>query len=278
MRKRDLICGLVALTLVGCGQAESPTAGSGVNTQPTAITAAPTAVPPTQQPTAPAVPTDSAMQPDKQLVEVARDQLAAHLSLPPEQLALQRASAQEWPNSALGCPDDNTAYMEVITPGFLMVFTNGTRDYTVHTAQSKEAIVLCTNDQPVNLSGTADSAATPGQPIDGGDNATMRPSEQPGALPGSQPVGVNDSNRAQVTLARQQLSGMASVQDSEISVVSVEEVEWRDSSLGCPEPDTMYMQVITPGYRITLEANGKRYTYHTNMGEQVIRCENGPRE
>ncbi|HEU4324720.1 MAG TPA: hypothetical protein VFS21_16365 [Roseiflexaceae bacterium] len=291
MRKRYLICTLVVLALAGCGQAESPTGGSGASApqlDATAVsTVAPTAAPlptpaadqtPTQEPTAPAAPTDTAgTQPDTQLVQAARDDLAAHLGVPPEQLTLESAGAQEWPNSALGCPAADTAYMEVITPGFKMVFTNGTSDYAVHTAQSKEAMVLCTNDQPVNLSGTADSGGVSGQPIDGGDNTTVRPNEPSGALPGSQPVGVNNSNRAQVALARKELTSKAAVQDSEITVVSVEEVEWRDSSLGCPEPDVMYMQVITPGYRITLEAQGKRYTYHSDMGQQVIPCENKPR-
>ncbi|GAB4212273.1 MAG: hypothetical protein OHK0022_47890 [Roseiflexaceae bacterium] len=292
MRKPYLICVLVVLALAGCGRAESPTAGGGTSGLPATSTpiptSAPTAVPspaptPDQTPTQPPVaPTDAAAsQPDKELVQAARDELATHLGVTPEQLTLQSASAQEWPDSALGCPGADAVYLQVITPGYKIVFTQGTRQYAVHTAQNKEEMVLCTNDQPVNLSGTADSGGNANKPIDGGDNATIRPSEQPGAQPGTQPggqaVGLNESNRPLVALARQQLAGKEAVQDSEINVVSVEEVEWRDSSLGCPEPDTMYMQVITPGYRITLEAKGKRYTYHSNMGEQVILCEKGPR-
>ena len=41
---------------------------------------------------------------------------------------------------------------------------------------------------------------------------------------------------------------------AELTLTSMEAVEWPDSSLGCPQPDTMYMQVITPGYQITLTA------------------------
>lgn len=55
-----------------------------------------------------------------------------------------------------------------------------------------------------------------------------------------------------------------------INVVSVEEVEWPDSCLGISDPDVMCLQVITPGYRITLEANGRRYEYHTDeSGGQI---------
>lgn len=63
-----------------------------------------------------------------------------------------------------------------------------------------------------------------------------------------------------------------------ITVVSVEYVDWPDGCLGVRLPDTMCTQVITPGYRVVLEANGQRYTYHTNAsGSQVIQAEPRPR-
>jgi hypothetical protein len=34
----------------------------------------------------------------------------------------------------------------------------------------------------------------------------------------------------------------------------------------------MYLQVITPGYRVILEAQGKQYTYHTDTRRQVVPC------
>ena len=58
----------------------------------------------------------------------------------------------------------------------------------------------------------------------------------------------------------------------QISLQAMEAQEWRDSSLGCPQPGHMYAQVITPGYQITLEANGKPYTFHTDQGNTVIPC------
>ena len=48
---------------------------------------------------------------------------------------------------------------------------------------------------------------------------------------------------------------------------------WPDSSLGCPKPNMNYLQVITPGYRIVLEAQGRSYEYHTDTGKRVVRCE-----
>jgi hypothetical protein len=62
---------------------------------------------------------------------------------------------------------------------------------------------------------------------------------------------------------QQDLGQRLSVEAADIETVSVEPVEWPDSSLGCPEPGSAYTQGIEPGYRITLYAEGRTYTYHT---------------
>jgi hypothetical protein len=67
------------------------------------------------------------------------------------------------------------------------------------------------------------------------------------------------------------LAARLGVDREEITVVSVEYVEWPDTSLGCPEPGQMYLQVITPGYRIILEVRGRTYEYHSDR-RQVILC------
>ena len=49
--------------------------------------------------------------------------------------------------------------------------------------------------------------------------------------------------------------------------------QFSDSSLGCPQPNTMYSQVITPGYILNLEANGQTFEYHTNLaGTRAVLC------
>ena len=59
---------------------------------------------------------------------------------------------------------------------------------------------------------------------------------------------------------------------SEVEVLSVEEVTWPDASLGCPEPGKVYAQVLTPGYRIVLKAQGRTYTYHTDRSRHFVLC------
>jgi hypothetical protein len=47
----------------------------------------------------------------------------------------------------------------------------------------------------------------------------------------------------------------------DIKVTKVEPTTWPDASLGMPEPGKMYAQVLTPGYRIILEAKNTKYLY-----------------
>ena len=75
-----------------------------------------------------------------------------------------------------------------------------------------------------------------------------------------------------VEVARQDLAGRTGAAANEITLVSASPQEWRDTSLGCPQPGGMYAQVITPGYRIILQALEKRYEYHTDSTSRAILC------
>ena len=55
-----------------------------------------------------------------------------------------------------------------------------------------------------------------------------------------------------------------------VRIKSVEPVEWTDASLGRPDPDTMYAQVITLGFKLTLEYDGLDYLFHTSSDRVVF--------
>lgn len=86
-----------------------------------------------------------------------------------------------------------------------------------------------------------------------------------GVLP---PVGSETS----VAAAIADLSKQTSVPADQISLTSVEPMEWSDASLGCPQEGMMYAQVITPGYLIVLTAQGQQYEYHTDQKANVTLC------
>jgi hypothetical protein len=77
--------------------------------------------------------------------------------------------------------------------------------------------------------------------------------------------------------AVQDLMRRLSVERSAITVISVEDVTWSDTALGCPQPDQGYAQVLTTGQRIRLEAGGRIYSYHGGPTGVPVYCEN-PKE
>jgi hypothetical protein len=70
------------------------------------------------------------------------------------------------------------------------------------------------------------------------------------------------------------LAGRLGVDPADITVVTAEEVTWRDGSLGCPRPGMMYPQVLTSGSRVVLESRGDRYEYHAGGRRSAFLCEN----
>jgi hypothetical protein len=68
------------------------------------------------------------------------------------------------------------------------------------------------------------------------------------------------------------LAQRLNIDPAAISVVRVEEVDWPDSSLGCPRPGMNYLQVLTNGTFIQLSAGGRLYNYHSGRGRRPFLC------
>jgi hypothetical protein len=74
---------------------------------------------------------------------------------------------------------------------------------------------------------------------------------------------------ALVQQAKADLSTRIGTVAGDITLVSAEAVQWRDTSLGCPQPGMNYLMVITPGYLVKLEAGGEIYEYHASAARAV---------
>jgi hypothetical protein len=61
-----------------------------------------------------------------------------------------------------------------------------------------------------------------------------------------------------------------------IEVISIQELEWPDTSLGCPEKGVFYISVLVPGFKVVLEANGQEYDVHIGDGRAVICVDSQP--
>jgi hypothetical protein len=69
--------------------------------------------------------------------------------------------------------------------------------------------------------------------------------------------------------ARKDLAARLKIDPESIETISTRSTTWPDASLGCPEPGMSYAQMETKGYLIDLKAQGKTFTYHSDMRRAV---------
>lgn len=77
-----------------------------------------------------------------------------------------------------------------------------------------------------------------------------------------------------IETAAEDLANRFSIASDQIQLQEALEMTWPDSSLGCPNPSSMYMQVLTPGYLIRLQTPDSTFEYHTDKRGSVVYCEN----
>ena len=85
-------------------------------------------------------------------------------------------------------------------------------------------------------------------------------------------VSVGTGMQRLVDMATKNLATELGIEEADITVAQAEYVTWRDSSIGCPLPDTQYMQVLTNGSRIVLKANNAVYHYHSGGNRPPSYC------
>jgi ribosomal protein L20A (L18A) len=243
-----LLIAVVVVGLTGCGAVlvEPPQPAA----VPPTFTAQPTVVLPTAQATVTGAPTGQPTQEvpmeDSSLAAQARSDLAARLKLRPEEIEVVSVERTEMPVGSLGC-DPST---KVQLPGLII------GDEITLRAQGQEYVY---RSDGVRL--------VPCSPADLPGGRQQSDSLRPSLAPGGRPA----EFRAQ-ELAIADLAGRLGIAKSAVKVLQIEAVEWPDASLGCPQPGMMYAQVITPGYRILLEAVGQTYDYRATAG-RVMLCE-----
>ena len=96
--------------------------------------------------------------------------------------------------------------------------------------------------------------------------------EPPTAIPGT----TNAIPGSYLEAAIADAAARAGVDPVEVTVISTESRDWPSGALGCPVVGFMYTDVITPGYRIVVEAGGTTYDYRAaSRGAGEVRlCEN----
>jgi hypothetical protein len=107
---------------------------------------------------------------------------------------------------------------------------------------------------------------------------TPFPTEEPTFTATAEPeVFIMDEEHC-LELAKKTLAEKLNIDPDLITVGSITELEWPDSSLGCPEKGMFYMPVLVPGFKVILEAYGQEYAMHVGDGRAVICVDDQPME
>lgn len=168
---------------------------------------------------------------EKALVVQATRLAAEQLGVPVANLTFVSTEPVDWPDGSLGCPLPGMVYAQVISPGWRFVFVDS-----------------------------------------GGETVTLHADRDlQRAVVCDSPAGENAPEAAIADQVRDLLAGQLGVAPDTLTLVSATAREWADASLGCPKPDMMYAQVITPGYQhIFTDQSGREYDVRTGRNPATI--------
>jgi hypothetical protein len=91
------------------------------------------------------------------------------------------------------------------------------------------------------------------------------------AAAANEPADSSAAAQAAAEQARAEAARQLKVPANEFAVVTIEPKQWSDSSLGCRKPNTMYLDVISDGYVVTLERQGTRHQVNV-AGSRAVMC------
>jgi hypothetical protein len=144
---------------------------------------------------------------------------------------MEKIEDAEWSDSCLGLGGPAESCAAVITPGYAITFTVAGQSYIVRTDLD-------------------------------GNQARVE------AAAGEAPVG--DALPPAVEAAQAALARELGLEPAAIELVNFEQREWSDSCLGLGGPAESCAAVITPGWEVTLQADGQLHQVRTDFdGEQV---------
>jgi hypothetical protein len=152
-----------------------------------------------------------------------------------------------FPDTALGCPEPDMAYAEVVTEGYVLTFSFQEQAYKVHTDLAGANAVLCTGEETVEVESPPESAS----------------SDLPDAI---------EAPFVAARLVLAEALGM-SAESLTLDAVGWEDATYASTALGCPEDGMTYAAVETEGYAFSLTYSGTEYRVHTDLdGSKAVLC------
>jgi hypothetical protein len=176
-------------------------------------------------------------------VEAARQALAQELDLDASDIEVTLVMDQVFPNACLGLAEEDEMCAEVIVEGWIIELMAQGQTYVFHSDSDGSSL---------RLSPSAHEGGAAGPIVSNGEAASPADSQV-------------------VSAAKEVLSSRTGTPIDEITLVEITQVDWRDGCLEVHTEGTMCIMVITPGYRVILEAGGQKYEVRTNLsGTQAV--------
>ncbi|MCJ7694465.1 MAG: hypothetical protein MUO40_03480 [Anaerolineaceae bacterium] len=174
--------------------------------------------------------------PSTQIITLAREKLSADESVSIDQIVMEKIEEVTFPDSCLGIVSDGLNCTTVLTPGYKIFLTMGGKQFIYHSNMEGTQILIASSE-------TNDS-----------DSLNLKI-----------PIAVN--------AARQFLANELLLKPLSIKIVSYEFRSWPDGCLGISEAGKMCIQVITPGYSVTLDYKGQIYRLRTDQSGNLIKID-----
>ena len=171
---------------------------------------------------------------EAQAISAAIKNLSEALNISKGEIKVVSFEQVDWPDACLGLAKQGEMCAQTITPGWRILLEASGQQYEFHTDLTGENIREAKEDTDLNS-------------------------------------GLDKKFPPPVVAAVQKLSDALSVSKDKVGVKSYEAVSWPDSCLGLAKAGEMCLQVITPGYRVHLEAGGKNYEVHTDQRGSNLR-------
>ena len=79
-------------------------------------------------------------------IEAARREAAQRFNTTPDSLQVEDVESRQWPDRSLGCPRQGVLYAQILTPGYLIILSSGSRRFEYH-ADDRGMAVFCQEQQ-----------------------------------------------------------------------------------------------------------------------------------
>jgi hypothetical protein len=81
---------------------------------------------------------------------------------------------------------------------------------------------------------------------------------------------LTEEQRSVANIAIDALAADLQISREKILVDTIRAVDWPNSSIGCPKPGVAYLDVITPGHKITLRVDKQIHVVHEAKGSAFV--------